>query len=388
MQAVRDTASCGKQKVLLPLKLAKKRFGDLDNWAGGPKYEKIAEEERAAVREECRQAIRDLRESLAPKFGGEKLTDKAQRAADWAGQAKERITTGRGKADRALAIDADERRLYTEEMGIVGRGRLPEVELEKSNVPNPWVEDDDGKILFGKPVPTPPDPWEQTLDDLAGAAYDSPDVTPTAWDPPPAPAYDQAAPYTESDNDYFRDLGGPDDYQGALDAFDQQLDQQEAEAHQRAERERLQQEAKAREAEAKAQEAEAARERREREQQEREEAAWRTKAEYRRRQQQALESLSKSLGTVIGTAVAPSRGGSTGSSSSRGGSTGSSSSRGGSTGSSKYQPPNSSRPPIPGSCIGILDHERIMTGTYEFWDRICREGGQELREEVSKLRGR
>lgn len=44
-QAIRDTASCGKRKVLLPLTLAKKRFGDLETWAGGPEYEKMKREE-------------------------------------------------------------------------------------------------------------------------------------------------------------------------------------------------------------------------------------------------------------------------------------------------------------------------------------------------------
>ena len=382
-QAVRDTASCGKRKVLLPLTLAKKRFGDLENWAGGPKYEKIAEEERAAVREECRQATRDLREAFAPKFGGEKLTDKTKRAADWAGRAKERITTRQGKADRALAIDDDERRLYTEELGIGDRERLPEVELNKYNVPSPVVEDDiqDSRSRIVRdlqPPPDPPDPYQEKLDEWAEALQNAQGADHTAWDPPasdhePADTDTASDPYYHFEPDHPEDahlrqiaqdlaLPGEDGYQDALDA----LDQQEAEAHQQAERERLQQEAKAREAAA-------ARERREREQEEREEAAWRARAAQQRRQQELVNEVANSLGQVIGTALAPSRSRSTGSSYSSGGSTGSGYSSGSSTGSGNYQPPKVVA--LPASCKGVegIDtSNKIVPESYEYWDNLCR----------------
>ena len=376
-RAVRDTASCGKQKVLLPLTLAKKRFGDLENWDGGPKYKKIAEEERAAVREECRQAMRDLREAFTPKFDGEKLTDKAKRSTDWAGRAKEKITTRRGKADRALAIDDDERRLYSEELGIGDRGRLPEVELNKSSIPSPFVEDAAGRRVFGQPSPTTPDPYQDRLDGWAEAPQNAQGSDSTAWDPP-ADADDYEDPEFPEDANFRRvvnDLALPfeDGYQGALDVLDQQEAEAERERLQReaeAERERLQREA---EAERERLQREAARERRERDRQEREEAAWRARAAQQRRQQELVNEAVNSLSQAMGAVMAPSRSRSTGSGYSQGGSTGSGYSQGGSTGSGNYQSPKVVA--FPASCKGVegIDTSaKIVPESYEYWDNLCR----------------
>lgn len=314
-----------------------------------------------------------MREAFTPKFGGEKLTDKAERTADWAGRAKEKITTREGKTDRALAIDDDERRLYSDELGITDRERLPEVELHKHNVPGSM----DRVVRDLQPPQDPPDPHQQMLDGWVEPRRNAQGTDQTAWDPPtsnhqPADTDTPSDPYYQFEPDYqedtnFRqvadDLALPfeDGYQDALDA----LDQQEAEA----ERERLQREA---EAERERQEREAARARREREQEEREEAAWRARAARQRQQQQLINEAVNSLSQVIGTAVAPSRSRSTGSSYSSGSSTGSGYSQGGSTGSGNYK-----LVAVPKNCIGLPDLDfntssRILAESYGYWDKVCR----------------